>query len=194
MDLVERARALRQHRGATAATAAVFVITALALWLEGRLWWCVCGRPLVWVSEAWGTETSQHLFDPYSFTHVLHGIVFWWLLSPLGHRIPVRWRFVIAVVVEAAWEILENSPFIINRYRETAALGYTGDTIVNSLGDVISCALGFALAFRIRARWSALVFAATEILLLIFIRDSLLLNVVMLVHPIEAIKQWQLGH
>jgi hypothetical protein len=193
MDLVERTRAFRSHAGVIVATVSILAITALLLWLEGRLWWCACARPRLWISEAWGTETSQHLFDPYSFTHLLHGIVFCWVLGLLGRRIPAKWQFVIALIVEAAWEIFENSPFIIDRYRAAAALGYTGDTIVNSLGDVISCAVGFGLAHRLRARWSAVVFAATEVLLLVCIRDSLLLNVVMLVHPIEAIKRWQLG-
>jgi hypothetical protein len=193
MDSVERRRTVRRYGAAIVATVATFAVTALALRLEGRLWWCACARPLLWISEAWGTETSQHLFDPYSFTHLLHGVVFYLALSLFGRRVPERWRFVIALIVEAAWEVFENSPFVIDRYRATAALGYTGDTIANSLGDVISCAAGFGLAHKIRARWSAVVFAATEILLLVLIRDSLLLNVVMLVYPVEAIKRWQLG-
>lgn len=140
----------------------------------------------------WGEHNSQHLFDPYSLTHFLHGFVFcgflyWWV--PRSTR---DWRFIVALVAEALWEIFENSPFIIDRYREaTLAQGYEGDSILNSLGDVLSCATGVVAAHRLGVHISIYVFVAVEGLLLVWIRDNLTLNVLMLLFPIEAIKQWQ---
>ena len=174
---------------AVAVTAAA---TTLALWAEGRLWWCVCGRPTLWAG-AWDSHTSQHLLDPYSFTHVLHGVVFFWLLAWLAPRLPADWRLAAAIALEAAWEIAENSAYVIDRYRTaTAALGYTGDTIANSLGDVLCCGLGYALARKIGLRASVAVFLLVEIALVLTIHDSLVLNLIMLLYPIDAIRHWQL--
>jgi hypothetical protein len=148
-----------------------------------------------WVSDAWGPETSQQLFDPYSFTHVLHGFAFAGLLALIAPRAGRRPGLWLAVTAEAAWEVIENTDFVINRYREaTAALGYNGDTVVNSLGDMIACGLGFLIARRLGLLRSALMFAATEVLLLFWIRDSLLLNIVLLVYPSEKLRAWQAGH
>ena len=109
-------------------------------------------------------------------------------------RLAVYWRLVLAVLLEAAWEIFENTNYVINRYREaTAAIGYTGDSIVNSMGDILACAAGFVVAFKLGLRRSVLVFLLTELILLIWIRDSLLLNIILLIHPVEAIKSWQMG-
>lgn len=177
------------------AVAAVLALTAFVLRLEGRLWICACGRLLPWVGDAWSADTSQHLFDPYSFTHVLHGFAFCGLLALLLPRVGWRGRLVLAVALEAAWEVIENTAFVINRYREaTAALGYNGDTIVNSLGDVAACALGFLLARRLGALRTLLVFALTEVVLLLWIRDSLLLNILLLVYPSKSLRAWQAGH
>jgi hypothetical protein len=177
------------------AVAAVLAATAVVLRLEGRLWLCACGRLLPWVGDAWSADTSQHLFDPYSFTHVLHGFAFCGLLALLVPRVEWRWRLVLAVALEAAWEVIENTDFVINRYREaTAALGYNGDTVVNSLGDVAACALGFLLARRLGALKTLIVFALTEVVLLLWIRDSLLLNILLLVYPSESLRAWQAGH
>jgi hypothetical protein len=177
------------------AAAAVLAAAAFELRRQGRLWVCACGRVLPWVGGAWSPDTSQHLFDPYSFTHLLHGLAFCGLLALLLPRVEWRWRFVLAVSAEAVWEVIENTDFVIRRYRETtAALGYTGDTIVNSLGDVAACALGFLLARRLGLLRSALLFAATEVLLLFWIRDSLILNIILLVYPSEKLRAWQAGH
>lgn len=176
------------------AVAAVLAATAVALRLEGRLWVCACGRLLPWVGDAWSPDTSQHLFDPYSFTHVLHGFAFAGLLALVAPRAGWRWRLSLAVALEAAWEVLENTEYVINRYREaTAALGYTGDTVVNSLGDVAACAAGFLLARRLGAVRTLLVFLLTEVVLLLWIRDSLLLNILLLVYPSETLRAWQAG-
>ena len=177
-----------------AVTAAVLAAAACLLRWQGRLWWCACGRVLLWSGDAWSSDNSQHLFDPYSFTHVLHGLVLCGLLALALPGVAAAWRLCLAVSLEAAWEVIENSDFVIRRYREaTAALGYQGDTVVNSLGDVLACALGFALARRLGFRLSLALFALTEAVLLVWIRDSLVLNVVMLVYPSDAIRAWQTG-
>lgn len=177
------------------AVAAVVAATAFVMRLEGRLWFCACGRLLLWVGDAWSADTSQHLFDPYSFTHVLHGFAFCGLLALTVPRVGWRWRLLLAVALEAAWEVIENTDFVIKRYREaTAALGYNGDTIVNSLGDVAACALGFLLARRLGTLRTLLLFVAVEAALLLWIRDSLLLNLLLLLYPSEKLRAWQAGH
>lgn len=177
------------------ALAGVLSATAVALRLEGRLWFCACGRLLPWVGDAWSPDTSQHLFDPYSFTHVLHGFAFAGLLALALPRAGRRWQLLCAVALEAAWEVIENTEYVVNRYREaTAALGYAGDTVVNSLGDVVACSLGFLLARRLGAVKTLLVFLLTEVVLLLWIRDSLLLNILLLVYPSETLRAWQAGH
>jgi hypothetical protein len=177
------------------AMAAATTIAALQLRHQGRLWLCDCGRVLVWAGDAWSADNSQHLFDPYSFTHVLHGFVFCGLLAWALGRAARQWRLALAVSIEALWEVVENSAFVIRRYRETTlALGYQGDTIINSAGDIFACALGFVLACRLGLRRTLLAFAVTELVLLIWIRDSLLLNVLMLLYPVDAIKAWQMNH
>lgn len=178
------------------ATVAVLAAAAFELRVQGRLWTCDCVGVRVWVGNAWSAETSQQLFDPYSFTHVLHGLAFCGLLALLLPRAGWRWRLVLAVLAESLWEVIENTNFVINRYREaTAALGYTGDTVLNSLGDVIACALGFLIARRIGWLRSAIIFATTEILLLFWIRDSLILNIILLLYPSERLRAWQqAGH
>ena len=175
------------------AIVAVFAVTALLLHLEGRLWICSCGRVLIWAGNTCSSDNSQHFFDPYAFTHVLHGFMFFWLLAWLASRLKPNWQLLIAVAAEAAWEVFENTQFIIDRYREeTAALGYNGDTVVNSFGDIICCILGFLIARRLGFRRSLLIFIALELILLIWIKDSLLLQILVLIHPSEAIKAWQM--
>jgi hypothetical protein len=125
---------------------------------------------------------------------VLHGFVFCGLLAWGLPRLAPVWRLSLAVTVEALWEVLENSDFVIRRYREaTAALGYEGDTVVNSLGDIFACGLGFVIARRLGFRRSLALFVLTEVVLLVWIKDSLTLNVLMLIYPIDAIKAWQTG-
>lgn len=177
------------------AALAVAVITAtmvLVVRLEGRVWFCDCRRLLFWIADAYSEHTSQHLFDPYSLTHLQHGLIFYWALAWLAPRASWQTRLVAATVVEALWEIVENSEFVINRYREaTAALGYTGDSVINSLGDLLSCVAGFAIASKIGWRWTLALFVGIELGLVLWIRDSLVLNVLMLFYPIEAVKKWQ---
>jgi hypothetical protein len=174
---------------------AVVVAAAFELRRQGRLWVCSCGRFIPWVGDAWSQHTSQQLFDPYTFTHVLHGFIFCGLLAWMLPHLSWRWRLWLAVAAESLWEVIENTEFVIRRYRETtAALGYTGDTVVNSLGDIAACTLGFLLARRLGLLRTALLFVATELLLLVFVRDSLLLNVLMLIYPSDKLRAWQAGH
>jgi hypothetical protein len=174
---------------------AVVAAAAFELRRQGRLWVCDCGRVAAWVSDAWGSETSQQLFDPYTFTHVLHGFIFAGLLALLLPRAGWRVRLLLAVAAEAVWEVVENTDFVINRYREaTAALGYNGDTVLNSLGDIAACAAGFLLARKLGATRAALVFILTEAALLFWIHDSLLLNIILLVYPSQTLRAWQAGH
>ena len=133
---------------------------------------------------------------PYSFTHLLHGFLLCGLLALIAQRLSAVWRLWLAVSIEAVWEVVENSEFVIRRYREqTAALGYHGETIVNSIGDIIVCGLGFVLAQGLGFRRTFALFVLTEVTLAFLIRDNLTLNIVMLIHPIDAIKEWQAaGH
>ena len=182
---------IKRHWAAIA-VAAITAAMVLVVRLEGRVWFCECRTLLFWIADAYSSHTSQHLFDPYSLTHLQHGLIFYWLLAWLAPRASWQTRLVAATAIEAAWEIVENSEFTINRYREaTAALGYTGDSVINSLGDVLSCVLGFAIAGKIGWRWTLALFVGIEAGLVLWIRDSLLLNVLMLFYPIEAVKDWQ---
>jgi hypothetical protein len=173
---------------------AILVVHAALLHFMGRIPWCKCGFA-IWTPNAWSSDTSQQLLDPYSFTHVIHGIFFYWLLRHVAKRLTIRQRLILTMLIEVGWELLENSPIIINRYRATtASLDYTGDSIVNSVGDVLSCVLGFWLASRLPAKVSVGLVLFIEVGLLLTIRDNLMLNVLMLFHQVPAIKQWQLGH
>jgi hypothetical protein len=176
------------------ASVLILAIHPLALRLEGRRWWCACGRPFLWASDVQSSHCSQHLADPYSFSHVEHGILFYGLFTWLWPRMSVGWRFVLTLAVEVGWEIVENTNFVIDRYRAaTISFDYLGDTVGNSIGDVLSCAIGFYLARRIGFWGSLAVIVAIEVVMLLTIRDNLLLNIVMLFHPFEAIKHWQAG-
>lgn len=163
--------------------------------LMGRIAWCQCGIGL-WTSSAWGTETSQMLADPYTFSHLLHGILFFWALRWLAPRYSWRRLLVIALLLEVGWELLENSPLIIDRYRaNTASLEYSGDSILNSLGDLSAALVGFWLAYRLKWKVSLALVIAVELVMLWLYRDNLTLNVLMIFWPVEAIKEWQLaGH
>jgi len=175
------------------AIAAAFVAAALLLRLEGRLWICACGSIQFWSGQVCSADNSQHFLDPYSFTHVLHGFLFFWLIAGLLKRLSANWQLALAVAVEACWEVFENTNFIIDRYRSaTAALGYNGDTVVNSFGDILCCLVGFIIARRLGLRRSLIVFGVLEVVLIIWIRDSLLLEILTLVIPIDVIRAWQM--
>lgn len=170
------------------------IIMTVYLNAQGRLWFSASGDVLLWVGDAFSNENSQQLFDPYSFSHFLHGVIFFFILKYTFRNFSLESRFVASVMMEGCWEMLENSAIIINRYRDaTAALGYNGDTIYNSYGDLLSCSIGFIVARYVGLKWSILLFIAIELICLFWIKDNLTLNVIMLIYPIEGIKDWQLG-
>jgi hypothetical protein len=176
---------------------ALFPIVLLAiayLRFQGRVWWCACGRVNPVSIHVNSQHNSQHLFDPYSLSHVLHGILFFALLWLFRKRLSLPMRAMIAALIEIGWELLENSPIIINRYRAaTVSLGYTGDSIVNSLGDIVSFVAGFFIARKLGLWRSVGIVLAVEVLMLLTMRDNLTLNVLMLLWPIDAIRRWQSG-
>lgn len=185
---------LTDWRGVIVASLIVVMLTAVWEWWMGRLLFGPEGRPGLWTADIWSPLCSQRVADAYSFSHIAHGLLFYALLWLVARRLPVPTRFLIAVLLEAGWEILENSPIIINRYREaTMALGYEGDSILNSVSDIFMMALGFLLAWRLKPWMSVALLIAMEVGCALWIRDNLTLNVIMLIHPIEAIKAWQMG-
>lgn len=175
------------------ATAVVLLAMIVLLRFQGRSLLCSCGYFAVWIGNWCSSNTSQQLLDPYSLTHILHGFLFFWLIALFFRRMPRLWQFWLALLLESAWEVFENTSFVINKYRtETAALGYQGDTVVNSLGDLACALLGFLIARQLGVRRSLIVFVLVEAVLILWIRDSLLLQILMLVRPVEAIKLWQI--
>jgi uncharacterized protein DUF2585 len=183
----------RHRRALIIATGIVLLALIVLLRVEGRMFLCACGHFAVWVSDWCSSNTSQQLFDPYSLTHILHGFLFFWLITLLFRRMPRAWQLWLALLLESAWEVFENTSFVINKYRtETAALGYQGDTVVNSIGDLACALIGFLLARQLGPRRSLIAFVVIEVVLLLWIHDSLLLQILMLVRPIEAIKMWQM--
>jgi hypothetical protein len=148
----------------------------------------------IWVWDIWSANNSQFILDPYSFSHLVHGFLFFAFLHLAARGLSLERRLLIAVILEAAWEVLENSPFIINRYRQaTIALGYEGDSVLNSISDIVMMSLGFLAAARLQVWQSVAAVLTMEIGCLLLFRDNLTLNVIMLIHPLDAIKGWQLG-
>ncbi|MFL6467159.1 MAG: DUF2585 family protein [Pyrinomonadaceae bacterium] len=174
---------------------AIGTVMAAILRFDGRVWWCKSGDRAIYIHDAWNSShTSQHLLDPYAFTHILHGVLMFWIAGLIFKNLSAYWQLAIAALAEAGWEIFENSNYVIEKYRaNTAALDYFGDSIANSIGDLLACLLGFWIAAKLGWWKSFAFFLAVELLLLIWIRDSLLLNIVMLVYPIDSLKTWQNG-
>src|SRR5262245_35284053 len=158
----------------------------------GRKVWGIGGTAGLWSGDIWSSHNSQFLFDPYTFTHITHGILLYAVLSLAFKKLPVSTRLLLAVGLESAWEVLENTTMIIERYRaETISLNYYGDSVVNSMGDILACMTGFIFASRLPKRVTILGAVGLELLLVIWTRDNLALNLVMLIHHSRAFRLWQ---
>jgi hypothetical protein len=181
----------------TAAAGIILVLAAATGALELQM-----GRPpaytkgpvRVWVGDVQSDQNSQQLADPYTFTHVIHGALFYGITAlAFGPSRPAL-RAAVAVGLESAWEALENTNMVIDRYRAaTVSLGYYGDSVFNSMADVLACLVGFLLAWRLPTRATVAWVVVVEIVLALWIRDNLTLNIVMLIHPLQVIRQWQMG-
>jgi hypothetical protein len=193
-DTMSRAGDTSTTRFWLVVTAVIILVQVISQYLMGRIWICECGYVKLFEAGVNTPGNSQHLFDWYTPSHIIHGFLFYGLGWLIMRRKPVAARLALSALIEAAWEILENSPIIINRYRSaTMAVGYTGDSILNSGMDMVSMIAGFFFAARAPV-WLTIVIAIIfEIVTAVVIRDNLTLNVVMLVWPIEAVKVWQGG-
>ena len=176
-------------------TAVLIVVAAAAILLAmGRNPICTCNAVDLWVGGRDSPRTSQMLADWYSFSHIVHGLIFYAALWLVARRWPVGWRFVVALLVEASWEVIENTPMVIDRYRTaTAALGYTGDIVLNSVSDILMMGVGFFLARKLPVWASIALLLVLEVIPLLLIRDNLTLNVWMLLWPDKAVAAWQAG-
>ena len=206
----------RPGTGPLVAVVLLTIATLVTLRGMGRVAFCACGEAKFFIADAWSSHTSQHLFDPYTPSHFSHGLIFYFVIAwamrwgaqwgmawredalvsgtrRWGEWGMVTWALVIAMAIEAAWEIFENTPFVIDRYRAvTVSLDYSGDSVTNSLGDMVACFAGYVVARRLGFVRTALLFVGLELATLAWIKDNLTLNVVMLLYPIEAVKQWQM--
>ena len=186
------------NRRAIIAALAITAMTVIVLLVMDRPPICTCGYVKLWHGNINSSGNSQHIADWYTPSHIIHGMIFYalgWLLFArwkIGGAGSVRWGITLAVLIEAAWEVLENTPFIIDRYRSvTVNWGYSGDSVLNSFADIGWMSLGFLLALRLPVKVTAALAVIAEIATAIIVRDNLTLNVVMLLFPLDSIAQWQ---
>ena len=174
--------------------AGLLALQALVLYLLGQPSICACGYVKFWENNVLSSGMSQHLFDWYTFSHIIHGFIFYGVLRLLFPRMSVLTRLLLAMGIEIGWEIAENTPFVINAYREQAlAQGYTGDSILNSVMDTVSMLLGFFLAFRLPVSVTIFLAILFEVFVGYMIHDNLTLNVLNFIHQFDFIHDWQAG-
>lgn len=185
-------RTMTSPRAAWIVVIGIMLLQATVLRAMGRVWLCTCGTVRLWVGDIWSSEMSQQMFDWYTASHIVHGILFYGLLHLLARRLPVVTRLAIAVGIEAAWEMAENSPWVIEAYRKQAlAVGYEGDSILNSLSDTLSMMAGFAIARFLPWKATVALVLALEIGVGYLVHDNLTLNILNFIHRFPAIEAWQ---
>lgn len=176
--------------------AAIFSVVLLTIWWLAKteaVWWCSHDAS-VWSSDVWSRHNSQHLLDPYTLTHLLYGVLGFWVIRFSYSQLPLRWQFFLVASFACVWEMTENSSYVIERYRlVTASADYVGDAFINSISDILICLIGFWLTRKVRFAVSLALFLTVEILMLLWVKDNLTLNILMLVYPVDAIKHWQIG-
>ncbi|MDQ3077086.1 MAG: DUF2585 domain-containing protein [bacterium] len=174
----------------------LLIVHAGILYFMGQVSICKCGYVNLWQGVVASSENSQHISDWYTFSHIIHGFVFYFVLWLINKKWPIPWkkRLIMAIFLEGAWEIFENTDLIINRYRDIPAYrDYFGDSIINSVSDIIAMILGFLAARKMPVWITVLLMVAMEIFVGLSIRDNLTLNVIMLIYPVEALMEWQAG-
>ena len=173
----------------------ILAITAGLLYWAGRSLICPCGTVKLFDFFPNPAEDSQHIFDWYTFSHILHGLIFYFLIWLVGRgRVPFTVGILIALVLESGWELFENSQYIINRYQsQSISEHYNGDSVINAIGDILTMAAGFFLASLLPVLASVAVLIGIEVWMAWMIRDNLTLNIISLTHPIQSITQWQEG-
>ncbi len=177
-------------------TVFLFILFALALYFMGQVSICKCGYIKLWHGVVLSSENSQHLSDWYSFSHIIHGFIFYWIFRKLGRRF--KWSlgiaFLLSLILEMSWELFENTDFVINRYRETTiSFDYYGDSIINSIFDVLFMVLGFFMAYKFPVMLTVFIAIFLELFVGYYIKDNLTLNVIMLLYPFQFILNWQRG-
>lgn len=183
---------LKKYRVVIIGLVLVMAVTGLIEWGTGRSLLGPDGMFGWWDGNIHGSENSQRVADAYTFSHIIHGMAFYAFLWWVARKVPMRYRFVIALVMEALWELLENSPIIIDRYRATAiAQGYVGDSVLNSISDIGWAGLGFIITKYSKIWVTVALIVVMELGCLFWIRDNLTLNIVMLAYPVESINTWQ---
>ncbi len=194
MSEATRRRAAMPAAWPLAAVALVLALHALALHVMGQPLICACGFVKLWEGVVLSPGNSQHLFDWYTPSHIVHGVIFYAALTLAAPRLSLLTRFLLALGIETGWELFENTDFIIGRYREQAlAQGYTGDSIINSLMDVLAMMAGFALAWRLPVAATLAIVVALELFVAYAIRDNLTLNILNFIYPLDAVRAWQAG-